>query len=58
MPEKKATSTKKKVSKGDSYECGVCGVVVTVDECGHEDSLIMCCDHPMKVRKVKVKTAK
>lgn len=55
MPEKKATSTKKKVSKGDSYECGVCGVVVTVDECGHEDSLIMCCDQPMKERKVKSK---
>ena len=55
MPEKKAAATKKKVSKGDSYECGVCGVVVTVDACGHEDSLIMCCGQPMKERKIKSK---
>ena len=43
MPEEKATSTRSNVSKGDSYECGVCGVVVTVDECGDDYSPIMCC---------------
>ena len=55
MPAKQKAVTKKKVSKGDSFQCGVCGLVVTVDECGHEDSLIMCCEQPMKERKVKSK---
>ena len=35
MPAKKDTATKRKVSKGDVYECGVCGMSAIVDEpCG------------------------
>jgi hypothetical protein len=58
MAEKKAT--KKKVAKGDSYVCGVCGLAVLVDEvCDCVDVCdIMCCGEPMKERKVKVKATK
>jgi hypothetical protein len=60
MAVKKDTTTKKKVSKGDSYECGVCGMAVVVDEpCGCEgDFALMCCGEPMKERKTPAKTAK
>ena len=47
----KATS-KKKVVKGDSYVCEVCGLGVTVAEVGNvaveEDSILLCCGKPMK----------
>ncbi len=58
-PAQKATA-KKKVAKGESYVCGVCGLAVTVDEvCGCVDVCdIICCGQPMKERKVKVKAAK
>jgi len=51
---------KKKIAKGDSYVCKVCGLAVSVDEvCGCVDVCdIICCGKPMKERKVKVKTAK
>lgn len=42
--------------KGDQYACGVCGLVVTVDnKCGCTGTCeIMCCDKPMvKVKKNK-----
>ncbi len=41
---------KKGVKKGDAYQCGVCGLVVTVDEvCGCVDACdIICCEKPMK----------
>lgn len=58
---KKGTAEKKKrVAKGDSYVCGVCGLAVTVDElCGCVDYCdIICCGQPMKERKIKVKAAK
>jgi hypothetical protein len=60
MAVKKDTTTKKKVSKGDLYECGVCGMAVVVDEpCGCEDDFaLMCCGEPMKERKTPAKTAK
>lgn len=47
----------KKVAKGDSYVCGVCGLAVTVDDaCGCVDVCdIICCGAPMKARKVPVK---
>jgi hypothetical protein len=47
----------KKVAKGDSYVCGVCGLAVTVDDaCGCVDVCdIICCGEPMKTRKVPVK---
>lgn len=51
------------VKKGASYGCGVCGLVVTVDElCGCVEACdIICCDLPMKPKKAKkvpVKAAK
>jgi hypothetical protein len=60
MAVKKDTIAKKKVSKGDSYECGVCGMAVVVDEpCGCEDDFaLMCCGEPMKEKKLKAKAAK
>ena len=60
MEEKKVAAAKKKVAKGDSYACEVCGLAVTVDEgCGCIDVCdIVCCGKPMKERKIKVKSAK
>jgi len=65
MAEKKVatapkTAAKKKVTKGDTYACGVCGLAVTVDEvCDCVDVCdIICCDEPMKEKKVKAKAAK
>jgi hypothetical protein len=56
----KKTAAKKKVTKGDTYVCEVCGLAVTVDEeCGCVDVCDnICCGKPMKERKTKVKTAK
>ena len=50
-PVKKAA--KKGVKKGDVYQCGVCGLAVTVDEvCGCIDYCdIVCCEKPMKAKK-------
>jgi hypothetical protein len=56
----KKTPAKKKVAKGDSYVCEVCGLVVSVDEaCSCVDFCdIICCGRPMKEKKVKAKSAK
>ena len=61
-PAKKApvkTVAKKKVAKGDSYACGVCGLSVTVEQVGNivyeEESPIICCGKPMKAKKAKTK---
>ncbi len=44
--------TKKGVKKGDVYQCGVCGLAVTVDECGCVDACdIICCEKQMKPKK-------
>jgi hypothetical protein len=58
-PVKKATA-KKKISKGDSYVCEVCGLAISVDEvCGCVDACdIICCSKPMKQRKARAKAAK
>jgi hypothetical protein len=52
MAEKKAVKkgNKKGVKKGDRYQCGVCGLGVTVDEaCGCADACdITCCGEQMK----------
>jgi len=57
---KKTASSKKsskakasKIKKGSKYQCGVCGVAVTVDEvCGCvETHEFICCDKPMKLKK-------
>ncbi len=57
MAEKKQAPAKKKMAKGTSYACEVCGLAVSVDEvCGCVDVCdIICCGTPMKERKVKVK---
>jgi len=46
-------SSKSKMKKGAKYQCGVCGIAVTVDEvCGCvEAHNIVCCDKPMKPKK-------
>jgi len=48
---------KKAVSKGQSLECGVCGLAVTIDEdCGCVETCdILCCGQPMKEKKTKTK---
>jgi hypothetical protein len=55
MAEKKALEKigKKAVKKGDVYQCGVCGLAVTVDEdCGCVDACdIICCEKQMKPKK-------
>jgi hypothetical protein len=58
-PGKKAPA-KKKISKGDSYVCEVCGLAISIDEaCGCIDVCdIICCSKPMKQRKAKAKAAK
>ncbi len=55
MVQKKAVEKagKKAVKKGDIYQCGVCGLAVTVDEvCGCVDACdIICCEKQMKRKK-------
>jgi hypothetical protein len=59
MAQKKVTKkiskkgVKKDVKKGDVYQCGVCGLAVTVDEvCGCIDACdIICCEKQMKHKK-------
>ena len=55
MAEKKALkkASGKRVKKGDAYQCGVCGLAVTVDEaCGCADACdIICCGEQMKPKK-------
>jgi hypothetical protein len=57
----KAT-TKKKVAKGDSYACEVCGLGVTVEKVGNvaleEDSVLLCCGKPMKKKATGKKVVK
>lgn len=59
VPAKKAAAARKSL-KGDSLECNVCGLVITVDEdCGCvEEHVILCCDEPMKARKKTAPKAK
>ena len=48
---KKAPAKKKAMKAGDSYECSVCGLEVSVDKvCGCADACdIMCCGEPMEI---------
>jgi len=52
--------SKKKIAKGNSYVCEVCGLKVSVDEvCDCVDVCdIICYGKPMKERKIKVKATK
>ena len=51
----KKVATRGKNKVGDRYECGVCGLAVTVDEvCGCEDVCdIICCSGPMKKKRTR-----
>jgi hypothetical protein len=57
----KKVVAKKKVNKGETLSCEVCGVAVVVDEIGDygyaEESVILCCGKPMKQKAAKSKAA-
>jgi hypothetical protein len=61
---KAKTAAGPKVAKGQSLECQVCGLAVVVEQVGDieivEESVLLCCDEPMKAKavKAKAKTAK
>jgi len=48
----KKNDIKKKVKKGDKFQCGDCGMVVSVDKtCSCMDSCdLICCGKPMKAK--------
>ena len=58
LSEKKAT--KRNVKKGDSLECEVCGLSIVVEEIGgipvSEETTLLCCGKPMKVKASKAKS--
>ncbi len=53
------TTAKKRVSKGDSVVCEVCGLSVVVEEVGgvavSEETTLLCCGKPMKSRRAPAK---
>lgn len=62
---KKATKTETKpkkgtkIKKGQSYECGLCGFRLVIDDCGCvEEHYLICCSKPMKQKKAKKETKK
>ena len=64
-PEKAATAAKKspakrKMNKGDSLVCEVCGLGVVVDEISGyvEESALICCGEAMKPKAKKTSPAK
>ncbi len=66
MPAKKTGAVKpgakKRVGKGESVVCEVCGLSVVVEEVGglavSEETTLVCCSKPMKARRALVKKAK
>jgi len=67
MPEKAAAKkaaaakapARKRVSKGESVVCDVCGLAVVVEEIGGiavaEETTLLCCGKPMTVRKPRAR---
>ena len=55
-------TAKRKVNKGDSLVCEVCGLSVVVEELGGiavaEESALLCCGKPMKGKASKTKVTK
>jgi hypothetical protein len=53
------TASPRKVSKGDTLSCEVCGFSVVVDEVGDVTEIeeIICCDQPMKKKASRAKAA-
>ena len=53
------TAPKKRVNKGESVVCEVCGLSVVVEEVGgvavSEETTLLCCGKPMKTGKVPVR---
>ena len=49
------TAPKKRVNKGESVVCEVCGLSVVVEEVGgvavSEETTLLCCGKPMRTRK-------
>ena len=56
---KAAAPAKKRVSKGESLVCEVCGLSVVVDEIGGvavaEEDVLVCCGKQMKTKKAVAK---
>jgi hypothetical protein len=49
-----AKTAAKAIKKGARYECAVCGMLVTVDNCGRVGfGEILCCGKPMKAKATK-----
>ena len=66
MAEKKAIPKKKtttrKVNKGDSLVCEVCGLTLAVEQVGNiafvEENALLCCGKPLTKKATKTKTKK
>ena len=59
---KKPAAAAKKLAKGQALECEVCGMAVVIEQVGdvliEEDTVLLCCDEPMKAKAAKAKVAK
>ena len=57
--EKPKAVTRKRVNKGESMVCEVCGLSVVVEEVGgiavEQDNILLCCGKPMKTKAKKSK---
>ncbi len=53
-------AARKTVAKGQALECEVCGLAVVVEQVGDvtitEETVLLCCDEPMKAKVAKAKT--
>jgi hypothetical protein len=56
----KPKTQKKRISKGDTYLCEICGLQVIVDDYGQvmETQGLYCCEKPMKEKTGATKSAK